>query len=181
MYALHARLCLGRVLTFMELSTPDIYVLHCSAYWLCDLVWSLVVMLSTLFPLDPTLTVNNVCRIMEKVESKVKGQFWNDVLQHTIISEQQLFFEEDECADIYVNCCYSASWEHLARTLYRHWAAVEEVRSYLPPRGEPHFGMYNRNCCFNVYTEENDLLWLLHCGCLCFSNLDKEHTHHIHS
>ena len=41
-------------------------------------------------------------------------------------------------ADLYANCNPLASWEHLAKLLYRHHqvAAVEEMRSYLPPRGE---------------------------------------------
>ena len=105
-------------------------------------------MLSTLFPPDPTLTVDNVSHIMEKVEPKVKMQVWNDELKHGLIeamSFKKFSFKEEDCADIYVNCCYSASWEGLAGSLYRHHqlAAVEEVRSYLPPRGEPCFGMYN--------------------------------------
>ena len=39
---------------------------------------------------------------------------------------------------------HGASWEHLARSLYRHHqvAAVEEVRSYLPPKGEPGCGVH---------------------------------------
>jgi hypothetical protein len=84
---------------------------------------------------------------MEKVEPKVKMQVWNSVLQHEAIqamSGEKFSFKEEECADIYVNCCHLASWEHLAGSLYRHhqMAAVEEVRSYLPPRGEPHFGKF---------------------------------------
>ena len=41
--------------------------------------------------------------------------------------------------DVYVNCDPYSSWEELAGQLYRHQqvAAVEEVKSYLPPRGEP--------------------------------------------
>jgi hypothetical protein len=110
-------------------------------------------MLSTLFPPDPTLIVDNVSHVMEKVEPKVKMQVWNSVLEHSLVqfvsrkdlSGEEFSFKEEECADIFVNCYYSASWEHLARSLYRHHqvAAVEEVRSYLPPRGEPQFGIYN--------------------------------------
>ena len=103
-------------------------------------------MLSTLFPPDPTLTVDNVSHIMEKIEPKVKMQIWNDVLERRLIQDltgENLSFKEEECADIYVNCCHSASWESLSGPLYRHHqvAAVEDVRSYLPPRGEPHFGV----------------------------------------
>ena len=104
-------------------------------------------MLSILFPPDPTLTVNNVSCIMEKVEPNVKMPIWNSVLQHDIIemfSNKKFSFKEEECADIYVNCYPLASWDDLARSLYKHcqMAAVKEVRSYLPPRGEPHFRIY---------------------------------------
>ena len=99
-------------------------------------------MLSTLFSPDPTLTVDNVSHIMEKVEPKVKMQVWNDVLQHELIetiSGQEFSFKEEECADIYVNCCNSTSLGNLARSLYHHHqvAAAKEIISYLPPRGEP--------------------------------------------
>ena len=41
------------------------------------------------------------------------------------------------CADIYINCKLDSSWEKVASRLYREGetAAVEEVRSYLNPRG----------------------------------------------
>ena len=59
-----------------------------------------------------------------------------------IISEVQGKYSADlerqtAYADIYVNCNPHSSWESLARTLYKHQevAAVEHVRSYLPPRG----------------------------------------------
>ena len=98
-------------------------------------------------PLDPTLTVDNVGRIMEKVEPEVKMQVWKDAcgapMDWEKMKEMCVSGKEDECADLYVNYNLSSSWEHLAWSLYRHHqvAAVEEVRSYLPPRGEPHFGM----------------------------------------
>ena len=104
-------------------------------------------MLSTLFPPDPTLTVDNVSRIMEKVEPKVKVQVWEDgiacvaAMGEDKMKELCMSGKEDECADLYVNCNPYSSWEDIARSLYRHYqvAAVEEVRSYLPPRGEPGF------------------------------------------
>ena len=98
-------------------------------------------------PPDPTLTVDNVSRVMEKVEPKEK----QPLLKEMIVLDS-IFYEihssgkyptasEEEAAavDICVNCCSWASWESLARSLYRRHqvAAVEEVRSYLPPRGEP--------------------------------------------
>ena len=100
-------------------------------------------MLSTLFPPDPTLTVDNVSRVMEKVEPKVKTEVWMDTCYYVTESNKMkklcLSGKEDECADLYANCNPRSSWELLARSLYRHRqvAAVEEVRSYLPPRGEP--------------------------------------------
>ena len=41
------------------------------------------------------------------------------------------------CTDIYVNCNPDSSWEDLAHRLYHkeETTAVEEVRSYLNPRG----------------------------------------------
>ena len=41
------------------------------------------------------------------------------------------------CVDIFVNCNPNSSWEWVASLLYREGetAAVEEVRSYLSPRG----------------------------------------------
>ena len=96
-------------------------------------------------PLDPTLTVDNVGHIMEKVEPQVKMQVWEGACAHPVEKEKmkELYMsgKEDECADLYVNCNQYSAWEWLARSLYhRHQvAAVEEVRSYLPPRGESGF------------------------------------------
>ena len=100
-------------------------------------------MLSTLFPPDPTLTVDNVSHIMEKVKEELRPQVWEnlslaigDIIKAVKYSSER----EHEYADLYVNCSPFSSWEDLASSLYRHHqvAAVEEVRSYLPPRGEPY-------------------------------------------
>ena len=98
-------------------------------------------MLSTLFPPDPTLTVDNVSRIMEKVEPEVKTQVWVDASFAGVKDEMEKLCMSGKCIDMYVNCSPYSSWERLARSLYHHHqgAAVEEVRSYLPPRGEPSF------------------------------------------
>ena len=102
-------------------------------------------MLSTLFPPDPTLTVDNVSHVMEKVEPIVKAEVWEDTCDYAMEVVKMRVLgrsgKEDECADLYVNCNPNSSWEQLARSLYRHHqvAAVEEVRSYLPPRGQPYF------------------------------------------
>ena len=100
-------------------------------------------MLSTLFSPDPTLTVDNVCHVMEKVEPTVKRQVWEDAYWAPVetgkVNKMCRPVEDDKYADEYVNCNPYSSWEDIARSLYHHHqvAAVEKVRSYLPPRGEP--------------------------------------------
>ena len=75
----------------------------------------------------------------------MKTQVWVDactiILEKDKMKELCMSGKEDECADLYVNYNPYSSWEMFARSLYRHHqvAAVEEVRSYLPPRGEPYF------------------------------------------
>ena len=108
----------------------------------------------TLFPPDPTLTVDNVSHVMEKVEPKVKVRVWKGAcyapMEAIKMEEVCMSGKDDECADLYVNYNPYSSWEWLAKSLYRHHqvAAVEEVRSYLPPRGEPCF-IYVC-CCVNL-------------------------------
>ena len=107
-------------------------------------------MLSTLFLPDPTLTVDNVSRVMEKVKCELRPQIWNDLsatIERVIRREGYSSEKDPEYADLYANCNPWATWDDLARSLYYHHqvAAVEEVRSYLPPRGK------------------QDLLWLVCC------------------
>ena len=111
---------------------------------------TVLVMLSTLFPPDPTLTVDNVSHVMEKVKGELKPQIWeylSPAIGRMIQAEKYSSEKDHTYADLYVNCRSYSSWEHLAKILYLHHqvAAVEEVRSYLPPRGE------------------SDLLWLVCC------------------
>ena len=100
-------------------------------------------MLSTLFPPDPTLNMDNVSRVMNKVEPEKRDQVWENVLSNSRVYDainRQYSPEEQESArvDIYVHSCSWSSWTELAKSLYRHHqvVAVEELRSYLPPRGE---------------------------------------------
>ena len=99
--------------------------------------------LSILFPPDPTLTVDKVSYIMEKVEPKVKMEVWMDAcytfMESRKMKEMCMSGKEYKCTDLYVNYNPHSSWEWLSRSLYRHHqvAAVEEVRLYLPPRGKP--------------------------------------------
>ena len=92
--------------------------------------------------LDPTLTVDNVTEVMEKVTDGGREKIWSRCFKDDLFadikskcsSEKELLHT---CPDIYVNCHPDSSWEHLARVLYQkvETAAVEEVRSYLNPRG----------------------------------------------
>ena len=94
------------------------------------------------FPPDPTVTVDNVLGVMEKVTGSRAEEVWgywfsarefNDI-SSKCSTERELMHT---CAEIYVNCCPDSSWEEFAFGLYREeeTAAVEEVRSYLNPRG----------------------------------------------
>ena len=112
-------------------------------------------MLSTLFPPDATLSVDSVSHVMEKVEPKQRQQIFKDVLLSDIFDEIRSSGQYSTAlevaaaaVDMYVNCHPQSSWEKLARSLYYHHqvAAVEEVRSYLPPRGEPGYGEYIIPC-----------------------------------
>ena len=94
-------------------------------------------------PLDPTLTVDNVSHLMEKVEPEERQRVLKEILGggsmfHNIQSSLSTNLEDAVAVDIFVNCKPEASWERLASSLYHchQVAAVEEVRQYLPPRGE---------------------------------------------
>jgi serine/threonine-protein kinase RIO1 len=92
--------------------------------------------------LDPTLTVENVLGMMEKVTDGRAKEVWRRLISSTVLedisskcsTEKELV---DTRADIYINCDPDSSWEGVARALHREGetAAVEEVRSYLNPRG----------------------------------------------
>ena len=93
-------------------------------------------------PPDPTLTVENLLRVMEKVTDGRTEKVWRRLIGENVLedinskcsTERELMHT---CADIYVNCDLDSSWEGIALGLYRkeETAAVEEVRSYLNPRG----------------------------------------------
>ena len=93
-------------------------------------------------PPDPTLTVENLFGVMEKVTDDRAKEVWGWLIYSTVLedisskcsTERELV---NTCADIYVNCKLDSSWEGVALGLYREeeTAAVEEVRSYLNPRG----------------------------------------------
>ena len=73
----------------------------------------------------------------------MKLQVWVDAcaasMEKMKMEEVYMSGKEGECADLYINYNPYSSWERLAGSLYHHHqlAVVEEVRSYLPPRGQP--------------------------------------------
>ena len=91
---------------------------------------------------DPTLTVENMVGVMEKVTDDGRVKVW-----YQLISDDLLADINNKCSnekellhmisDTYINCCYYSRWEHLARVLYEELetAAVEKMHSYLNPRG----------------------------------------------
>ena len=94
---------------------------------------------------DPTFTVDNVTRVIEKMESEHREILWKNLLSLSIgsifeVIQQRYSPEERESVrvDIYVNCNPRSSWEHLAKELYYHQQdiALGEIKFYLPPRGE---------------------------------------------
>ena len=89
--------------------------------------------------------MDNVSRVVEKVEPKHR----QEVLKHMIrypdvtaaIENKFSDISEREAAyvDIYVTCQHSSSWEEIAGSLfkYRQMTVVDEMKSYLPPKGDP--------------------------------------------
>ena len=91
---------------------------------------------------DPTLTVENVVGVMEKVTDDGRVNVWSELIGNDSFNDiTSKCSNEKEILhmsfDVYINCCCYSSWEDLARLLYQELetAAVEEVRSYLNPRG----------------------------------------------
>ena len=92
-------------------------------------------MLSTLFPPDPTLTVDNVSHIMEKVEPikrqpvlrEIIAVFFNAIQSSWNLSTPLKV--EAAAVDVFVNHCYPwSSWERLAGhfTVITRWLQLRE-------------------------------------------------------
>ena len=80
---------------------------------------------------------------MEKVESNKRMDVWERVVDSLVVKKIQEQYStaaerEDAYIDHFVNIDPDSSWVCVAKELYYHQqvAAVEEVKSYLPPRGE---------------------------------------------
>ena len=94
--------------------------------------------------LDPTLTVENVTRAMEKVTVDKRRQVWGEIFNHDQVIEAIYSSHSSEeeklhsCTDIYVTCAPSISWEELAEELYDYdeMAAAKEAKAFLQHKGE---------------------------------------------
>ena len=91
---------------------------------------------------DPTLTVENVVGVMEKVTDNGRVNVWSWLIGGNLFKDiTSKCSNEKEIlhmhSDVYVNCCVDSNWKDLACVLYDELetAAVEEVRSYLNPKG----------------------------------------------
>ena len=99
--------------------------------------------MSSLSP-DHTLTVENVTRAMEKVTVDNRRGVWEGIFNHRQLIEEiySSHVSEEEklhsCADIYVNCAPSISWEELVEELYGcdEMAAAKEAKAFLQHKGE---------------------------------------------
>ena len=99
----------------------------------------------SLTPSEPTLTVENVAGVMEKVAVERRKEVWSggDIVPYPQLKEiyQKYFTEEQRmhaCADIYVNCHPDSSWTHLCRRLYgeNEMTAAKKAKTFIPQTGE---------------------------------------------
>ena len=98
--------------------------------------------MSSLSP-DPTLTVGNVTRAMEKVTVDKRRSTWERVLGRRAVSGiygDYFSLEEEKlylCADTYANCKDDSSWEQLVQELYEcsELLAAKEAKAFLQQKG----------------------------------------------
>ena len=90
--------------------------------------------------------MNNVSCVMEKVEPKQRQKVLESIVGYPTVTDaiknkfSNISEREAAYVYLYVNCNYSSSWEEIASSLFKHdqVAAVDELKSYLPPKGEPY-------------------------------------------
>jgi hypothetical protein len=96
-------------------------------------------------PPEPTLTVENVVGVMEKVAVERRKRVWSGLgfVPDPLLEEiyQKYSTEEQRihaCADIYVNCCPDSSWISLYQRLYgwHEMAAAKKAKTFIPQTGE---------------------------------------------
>ena len=99
---------------------------------------------------DPTLTVDSLVGVMEKVTSDEgrRRKVWEKVLDweyytpYSYLDEVYTKYTTDKekthaLADVYVNSRPESSWQHLVQTLYAkgELAAAKEAKSFLQHNG----------------------------------------------
>ena len=99
---------------------------------------------------DPTLTVDSLVGVMEKVTSDEgrRRKVWEEVLEWDLttpssyLDEVYTKYTTDKekthaLADVYVNSRPESSWQHLVQTLYAEGelAAAKEAKSFLQHNG----------------------------------------------
>ena len=97
--------------------------------------------MSSLSP-DPTLTVENVTRAMEKVTVDKRRRVWERVLGEGTVEEIYSRHSNEKeklhsCGDVYVACKPHSSWKELVQKLYNCgvMAAAKEAKAFLQHNG----------------------------------------------
>ena len=97
--------------------------------------------MSSLSP-DPTLTVENVTRVMEKVTVDKRRGMWEVVLRKGAVEEIYSSHSSEEeklhsCAYTYVACKPDSLWNELLQMLYicGEMAAAKEAKAFLQQGG----------------------------------------------
>ena len=96
--------------------------------------------MSSLSP-DPTLTIGNVTRAMEKVKVDNRRGVWERVLGEGVEEIYSSHSSEEQklhsCTDAYVTTKPGSSWEELAQEFfdYGEMAAAKEAKAFLPQKG----------------------------------------------
>ena len=110
------------------------------------LVTSLSVLPCSLESPDPTFTVENVVREIQKVAVDNRRRLWENMFEDDgdeVVDEVYDSHSSDETklcsiSDIYVTCKPDSSWEQLVCCLYENgeMAATEIAKTFLPPKGK---------------------------------------------
>ena len=118
---------------------------------LCTCAWEdnnsvgIVLPVHSLTPSEPTLTVENVAGVMEKVavERRKEVWSWRDIVPDPQLEEiyQKYSTEEQRihaCADIYINCHPYSSWTDLFQGLYtrNEMTAAKKAKSFILQTGK---------------------------------------------
>ena len=95
--------------------------------------------------LEPTLTIENVAGVMEKVAVERRKWVWSTrgIVPDPLLWEIYEKYSTEEqrihaCADFYVNCRPDFSWTHLHKELYEEneMTAAKKAKTFMPQTGE---------------------------------------------